>query len=147
MILSSNTVFIDRIYNDAKLKVTSEFYKIDHLDKQITSEWLREEGFGEDEVKLIWDYLGGCMPLIQKVIKDKDRFSTLEEFLQYRKDLAFSEIIDFIQRGDFTKEDKKIFKDICRCILAEGRYLLTDEDKDKEIKIVDRWAEKEILFF
>ncbi len=81
------------------------------------------------------------------MIKDKDRFSTLREYLEYRKDLAFSEIIDFIQRGDFTKEEKEMFKDICRRILAKGCYLLTDEDKDKEIKIVDRWAEKRDTIF
>jgi len=41
VILSSNTIFINSIYNEAKLKVTNEFKKIDHLDKKTTQEYLR----------------------------------------------------------------------------------------------------------
>ena len=40
LILSSNTIFIERIYNDAKLKETSRFKKIDHLSKEKVQEWL-----------------------------------------------------------------------------------------------------------
>ncbi|NPA39028.1 MAG: AAA family ATPase, partial [Thermodesulfobacteria bacterium] len=45
VILTSNTVFIERIYNDARLKKTSSFYKIDHLKKEQVEEWLKIEGF------------------------------------------------------------------------------------------------------
>ena len=48
LILSSNTIFIERIYNDAKLKETSRFKKIDHLSKEKVQEWLCiEEGWSD----------------------------------------------------------------------------------------------------
>ena len=44
VVLSSNTVFIERIYNDARMKLTSDFKKIGHLEKQKVAEWLKIEG-------------------------------------------------------------------------------------------------------
>ena len=35
VILTSNTVFVEKIYNDARLKETSRFKKIDHLSKEM----------------------------------------------------------------------------------------------------------------
>ncbi|GAB6887424.1 ATP-binding protein [Desulfothermus okinawensis JCM 13304] len=147
VILSSNTVFIDRIYNDAKLKVTSRFYKVDHLDKDTTVSWLMEDGFKDKDIELIWEYLGGCIPLIQRMIREKREFQNLKEYLEYQKRLAFSEIIDFIQRGDFREQEIEIFEKIAERILKEGVYYLDKKENRDEIKVIDRWAEKEILFF
>ncbi len=48
------------------LKKTSKFYKIDYLDKDTTKNWLKEEGFNEEDIELIWEYLGGDIAYIQK---------------------------------------------------------------------------------
>jgi len=61
VILTSNTVFIERMYNDAKLAETSDFKKIGHLKIEKVVEWLRAEGFGEKEIELVWEYYGGAI--------------------------------------------------------------------------------------
>jgi AAA+ ATPase superfamily predicted ATPase len=147
VILSSNTIFIEQIHNDSKLKKTSRFYKIDYLDKQTTFKWLKEEGFSDSEIELIWEYLRGDIAYIQRLIRDRKEFPTLKDYLENQQKLAFSEIIDFIQRGGFTKQEKEIFKNICKKILHTGFYLLNEEDNDAELKIAEKWGEKEILFF
>jgi hypothetical protein len=146
VILSSNTIFLERIYNDAKMKVTSEFYKIDHLDKETTIEWLKEENFSDEEISLIWEYLGGCIPLIQKMMRNKNRFNSLEEYLQDQQLGAWSEIIDYLQT-DFDEDDFDIFDKIAKDILTNGKYILKDRNIKKEKKLIEKWCEKEILFF
>ena len=148
VILSSNTIFMDRIYNDAKLKLTSEFYKIGHLDKDIVIEWLSSEGFKEGEIEVIWDYLGGCIPLIQKIIILKDRHGSLKEYLEHQAFLAYTQIVDFLAREN-TEEEEKIFREIAKIILKEGKFVIKDDlpNKHNYLKVIDKWAEKEILFF
>jgi hypothetical protein len=128
------------------MKVTSKFYKIDHLDKETTIEWLKEENFSDEEIGLIWEYLGGCIPLIQRMMRDKHEFPTLEEYLQDQQLGAWSEIIDYLQRG-FIQEERDLFKIIAKDIVLNGKYLLIAENEDKILEIIEKWCEKEILFF
>ncbi len=148
LILSSNTIFIDRIYNDAKLKVTSEFYKIDHLSYEYTKKWLTEEGFKEDEINLIWDYLGGCIPYLYEVIAHKKDIKDLKGYLEEKAFLAYTEIVDFLARGN-TQEEEELFRKLASIIVEKGAYYLSDKDPDKNkvLQIIDKWASKEILFY
>ena len=41
--MTSESAFIEQIYNDVKLKNTSDFYFIDHLEKKDIEYWLWEE--------------------------------------------------------------------------------------------------------
>jgi AAA+ ATPase superfamily predicted ATPase len=146
VILSSNTIFLERIYNDAKMKVTSKFYKINHLDKDTTIEWLKEENFSDEDISLIWEYLGGCIPLIQRMMRNKDRFNSLEEFLKDQQLGAWSEIIDYLQT-DSTQEERELFRQISKEILLNGKYILMGDDLQIEKQLIEKWCEKEILFF
>jgi len=146
VILSSNTVFIDRIYNDAKLKVTSEFYKVNHLDYETIGNWLQEEGFQNSEIELIWDYLGGCIPLIQKMLRERKNYASLKDYLERRKWLAYTEIVDFLGRGNFSADEEKKFDEIIMEILEKGCFMYNRERKEY-LPVIEKWAEKEILFF
>jgi AAA+ ATPase superfamily predicted ATPase len=147
VILSSNTVFIDRIYNDAKLKKTSNFYKIMHLDKSTTEEWLKEEGFTSNEIKLIWEYFGGCISDIQKLMRQwKREEASLKEYLNHQAWLAYTEIVDYLGRGRFSEEEEKKFEDIVKEILEKGCFRYNRERKEY-LSIIEKWAEKEILFY
>ena len=145
VILSSNTIFIDRIYNDAKLKVTSRFYKIGHLSFDIVRDWLKEEGFLEEETKLIWEYLGGSIAHIQRMMRDRKEFKTLEEYLRHQAWLAYTEIIHYLNfSGKINKEEKLNFYDLCKEIVEKGYF----EQKDDSYRtIIKKFAEVEILFF
>ncbi|MCL0107883.1 ATP-binding protein, partial [Peptococcaceae bacterium] len=148
VILSSNTIFINRIYNEAKLKVTSEFKKIDHLDKKTTQEYLRAKGFNEEEIELIWEYIGGCMPKLQKMLRKRNEFNTLREYLESEVKLAKSEIKFFMLKKCEHKEIE-IFLNIVKEILSNGFYNLDEKGKGKDayLSIVEKFAQVEILFF
>ncbi len=148
VILSSNTVFIEKIYNDAKLKKTSNFYMIDHLDYEAVKEWLFDEGLKKDDIELVWDYLGGCIPDIQKMLFEIKNFDTLKEYLDKQAYSAYAQIVDFLAREN-SEEEEKYFIKISRQIVENGKFVITDSlpEKNKFIKVVDKWAEKEIFFF
>ncbi len=147
VIISSNTIFINKIYNDAKLKLTSRFYKIDHLNYKTTVEWLKGEGFNGEEIELIWDYLGGCIPLIQRMMRDKNEFKTLEEYLERQKRLAYTELL-MIMLKECSKEENRLFKEIIKKIVKNKEFVLDSNEKYKKyMSVIEKWSEKEILFF
>ncbi|GAB6078246.1 ATP-binding protein [Hydrogenobaculum acidophilum] len=149
LILSSNTIFIDQIYNDAKLKVTSDFYKIDHLSYENTHGWLKEEEeFKDDEIALIWDYLGGCIPYLYEIVSNKNKIENLKAYLEQKAFLAYTEIADLMIRHS-TKEEDEIFRMIAKEILKNGYFILDPNmERRKEImNVIDKLAQKEILFY
>ncbi len=146
VILSSNTIFINRIYNDAKLKVTSEFYRIDHFDYKCIGNWLEEEGFNSGEIELVWEYLGGCIPLIQRMMRDRKRFNNLREYLERQKWLAYTEIFMILKKENFNSREKNKFEEICRMILKDG-YYMPQKDDEIDMKVIEAWSEKEVFFF
>ena len=147
VVLSSNTVFIERIYNDARMKLTSDFKKIGHLEKQKVAEWLKIEGLKDDEIDLVWEYLGGCIPLILKMLSYYKTGKNLKEFLEQQKWLAYTEIVDYLSRGRFTKEEKELFKKVCEEILKKGFFEINETNGEQFLPVVEKWAEKEILFY
>ena len=149
IILSSNTIFIDRIYNDAKLKVTSKFKKIDHLDKETTLEYLdykmKELNVSLDK-GLIWDYLGGCIPLIQRMFREMAYFNSLEDYFNNETILTENEIIDITDRN-FDDRQYRLFEEIISKIITADGYILPNRVGIDIIKIVDFLAEQEIFFY
>jgi AAA+ ATPase superfamily predicted ATPase len=144
VILTSNTVFIERIYNDARMKETSDFKKIDHLQKQTVEEWLKQEGLNEEEINLIWEYLGGNIPRILKTLGYYKKGGNLKEFLEQQKWLAYTEIVDYLT--DFEEDQKEDFKRIAKNILEKGYYSLENITREEK-ELLQKWAEKEILFY
>ena len=138
VILSSNTIFVNEIYNNAKLKKTSEFYKIDHLLFDEVKKWLsggynNKYKFSEKEINLIWEYLGGNISDIQKLLFNYctlKTFTTLKEYLENEAKLATSEIkmcFYELAKQDIYAED--IFKEIAKEIVNNGYAILKNDKK------------------
>ncbi len=144
VILTSNTVFIERIYNDARMKETSRFMKIDHLRKNQVEEWLSIEGFNKEEIELVWEYYGGNISRILEAIRVKKKGNDLREFLERDKWLAYTEIVDYLI--DFSEEKKKYFNEIARDIIEKGYYSIEKINREQK-EFLQKWAEKEILFY
>ncbi len=146
VILSSNTIFINQIYNEAKLKVTSRFVEINHMDKDVTFEYLELKGIKEK--KLVWDYLGGSIAHIQRMIRDYKLYNSLKEYLENEVELAKGEIEFFMLKKCNSKEIT-IFENIIKEIIKNEFYLLDRhiENKNEIMKVVEKFAEIEFLFY
>jgi AAA+ ATPase superfamily predicted ATPase len=144
VILTSNTVFIERLYNDAKMKETSRFKKIDHLTKEKVEEWLKVEGFDKEAIELVWEYLGGNIGRILEAIKIHKNGKDLKKFLEEQKWLAYSEIVDYLT--EFEDKEREFFIKVAEEIVKNGFYSL-EKIKKNEKRLLQKWAEKEILFY
>jgi uncharacterized protein len=77
IVSSSDGYFIDQIYNESKLKKTSDFYEIDYLEKEDVWEWLsnlekysqiKNYTLTDEEIQYVWDTLGGSCWEIQLLL-------------------------------------------------------------------------------
>jgi len=146
VILTSNTIFLNKIYNNSKLKKTSKFKLIDHLEYEVIKEWLKTKGFSNKDIDLIYDYLGGCAIDIKKLLEEYKYFNSLKEYLEEETEIAKNEI-EFSFR-DLRKRDKeyliKPFKEIIKDIVEMGYSKRATKEHDEAIEY---FCEIEILFF
>jgi len=147
-VVTSSSVFIDEIYNNSKLAQTSEFYLIDHFNYDTTKEWLKEEGFNEKDIELIWEYLGGCPYNIINMLVKRKIFKDNFNLKEYLKDQALEmrgKISFTISRELKTKEEREYFLKILREIIMKG-YKIKEDGKEIEEKVLEKGIEKDILF-
>ncbi|RMA93327.1 ATP-binding protein [Hydrogenothermus marinus] len=151
VISTSNTIFQNQIYNTAKMKATSDFKLVDHLGYKDIEEWLlsKDLGFTKEDIKLIYDYLGGSVAYIKKLIDFRNMYPSLKEQLEEMAEIAKNEIL-FERNKNLTDKEYNIFLEIAKNIVDKGYYILDEKDelKRKEIyKVIERFCEVEILFF
>jgi len=147
LILTSNTIFLNQIYNNAKMKATSDFKLIDHLPYSEIETWLtsKDLGFGLKDVELIYDYLGGSVAHIKKLIDFKKEYNSLKEQLEEMAEIAKNEIILFFEQQKISKEEREKFLFVAKKIVEDGKFI--NGDYEGYLEIVSKFAEVEILFF
>jgi len=144
VILTSNTIFLDKIYNNAKMKVTSEFKLIEHLGYEEIKEWLETKNFKEEDINLIYEYLGGSVAHIKKIIDTYKYYDSLQECLDREELMSISEINVFIEQNKLTKKRGE-FNFVAQKILEDGYF---DNNKYAGyLEIISKFAEIEILFY
>jgi len=151
LILTSNTIFLNQIYNNAKMKVTSDFEIIEHLEFDDIKEWLLGKGLGfrVEDVELIYDYLGGSAAHIKRLIDYKNRYNSLKEYLEEMVEIAKNEIIFEKNRG-LTNKEYELFLELASNIVKDGSYIFDEDDEKKReelSKIITKFCDIEILFF
>jgi hypothetical protein len=120
--------------------------RISHLSKDEVDEWLGEvEGIKEKDIDLIWEYLGGCIIDIFKVInKVKNNNINLQELLERERWLAYTEIDEYL--AFFKEDEESFFIEVVKEIVDNGYYSIEGLKEDKR-ELLHKWAEKEILFY
>jgi len=145
VILTSNTIFLEKIYNNAKMKKTSIFKLIEHLKYEEIKEWLEGKNFKSYEIKLIYDYLGGMVFDIKKLLDEYKYFNSLQEYLDRERLMAISEINVFIELNELSQKEIEDFRFVAKVILEEGVF---DNNKyPGYLRTISKFAEVEILFY
>jgi len=145
VILTSNTLFLDKIYNSSKLKKTSNFKLIEHLEYEVVKEWLKTKEFSKEDIDLIYDYFGGCAVDIKKLLENYKYFNSLKEYLEKEAEIAENEIHFFIEQNKIEDEEYKKFLYVIDKIVKEDCF---DNKKYKGyLEIISKFCEVEILFF
>jgi AAA+ ATPase superfamily predicted ATPase len=143
MIASSDGYFLNTIYNDSKLKKSSDFYKVDYLPKEDVMEWLlnlekyskiKDYTLTAPEAEKIWNTMGGSAWEIQYLLGRLFSNPIDDELNLYKKKMR-SMIVDyvvrpgqedierllnhFVQNDELSKEmikpeDEKLLRDLVR---------------------------------
>ena len=145
VILTSNTLFLEKIYNTSKLKKTSDFKLIDHLEYEVVKEWLKTKGFNNDEIDLIYDYLGGCAVDIKKMLDKLKYFSSLKEYLEEETEIVENEIYLFLEQNKIEDKEYEKFLFVIKEIVNKGYF--QNKRYRGYLEIISKFCEVEILFF
>jgi len=87
--VTSDSLFIERVYNEAMLHGRCDYLLIDDFDYDTTVNFLEKYGFTREEIDLTWNYFGGKPIYLVKAIKNKHR---LREFCEEQLRLRIVEI-------------------------------------------------------
>ena len=151
VILPSNTIFLNRIYNDAKLKEISDFKLINHPGKEVIIKLLKDLGYNDSQIELAMDYYGTMISRFFKMyqyVKPEDNIEKLKDYLESEKLDAKMQIVEIFKRYkkyNLPKESKDIFLRMAKRLIKED--IRFEDLMEEEIGIVDVFCEKEILFF
>lgn len=148
VVMTSETLFLEKIYNHSKLAKTSDFYKIDHFAKETVRKWFEHEGIEEEEIfELIWEYFGGAaIDLIgaMRVYKEKGR-KELKEYLEDEARIYRGKLSHFIAKTLKNIEARKKFRIILKELVEKG-FVIRNNDDDLETEVLDQAIEYEFLF-
>jgi AAA+ ATPase superfamily predicted ATPase len=148
VVMTSETLFLEKIYNHSKLAKTSDFYKIDHFDKETVRGWFEYEGIGEENIfRLIWEYFGGAAIDVvgaMRVYKQKGR-QELENFLLDEAKIYRGKLSHFIAEKLEELDEKRMFKGILEEMLEQG-FVIRDNENNLQTKVMNKAIEHEFLF-
>jgi AAA+ ATPase superfamily predicted ATPase len=152
VILTSNTIFLNRLYNDAKLKATSDFVLINHPDIKVARKLLKDLEYNNEQIDLILEYFANALVYLIKTysyVKPNDSIDKLKEFLENEKINAYMQILEILKRYkkyNLSSNAKEEFLKIAKDIVKNGKFLFINAN-EKLLDIIDVFCEKEILFF
>ncbi|MEO2116989.1 MAG: ATP-binding protein [Methanocaldococcus sp.] len=157
--LSSDSLFIEQVYNEAMLDGRADYILVDDFDKETAlrfmdflAERILNKKLSNDEKELIYSYVGGKPIYIETVI-NKLRYEKLEVILDFMLKDATQKLKYFLNDLDYIKPkvevgDKAIElkkEDIIEALkLFKDNYEISDSEVAKPIYVY--LVKKNILF-
>ncbi|PKP56836.1 MAG: ATP-binding protein, partial [Candidatus Altiarchaeales archaeon HGW-Altiarchaeales-2] len=80
--LSSDSLFIERVYNEAILKNRCRYLLVDDFDEKTAGKFLEKYGFTEEEIKQAKDYAGGKPALLTAMIDEKKIRRNINDYVE-----------------------------------------------------------------
>lgn len=146
VVMTSETLFLEKIYNHSKLAETSDFYKVGHLGPFQVEEWLRQEGIEDKAViQLIWDYVGGSAHRVNDAIRVVKEGGDVEEYLTDEARTYRGKLSHFIAKALKDAEAKERFRRLLKELIKNG-FVLRDSDDDLATEVIEKAIEYEFLF-
>ena len=131
ILLTSDSYYIEEIYNHAKLSKTTEFYLLDHLPRSDTEAWLHAEGWDEDQIQTLWEHIGGSPWEIGRILEHVKNGKSVEQACQDRVNDQYGKLKEF-HRKRLTDEQRlladRVHKTLLREKLADANAFGTEID-------------------
>ncbi|WP_456419352.1 ATP-binding protein, partial [Methanocaldococcus infernus] len=147
--LSSDSLFIEKVYNEAMLNGRAKYLLVDDFDKETAlkfMDFLAKEILGKElsteEKELIYSYVGGKPVLIIKVI-NRMNTNKLEKILNYLLSDAKQKLKYFLE--DVKEENETLYKEILDALkVFKNSYEVEDITINKKVR--ELLVKKNILF-
>lgn len=95
--ITSDSVFIEKVYEEAMLHGRCRYILVDDFDYNTTKGFLKKYEFSDDQIELIWQYLGGKTVYLVEAVRiksmGKDLRSFCDEMLKIRLEQLFDAIL------------------------------------------------------
>jgi AAA+ ATPase superfamily predicted ATPase len=102
--LTSDTLFIEEIYQNSTLENTSKYYLVDWLRKGSIRNILKEEGFSEEEINYALNYLSLPYEIVD-LIENKKLGLSVEETIKQWINVERDKLIYLLKSNKEGKED------------------------------------------
>ena len=142
---TSESTFIEEIYNTTKLKNTSNFYKINHLPEKDVINWMLDEDLTQQEAGLMWEKLGGSPHEIWNILVDfKNGNGSLDVLLDKKIEEEYWHV-KFNERFLSDEERKEFF----HVVVALSQNNIYCEKKQMQLSwaLIEKMVEKDIWFY
>ena len=144
--LTSDSYFLEELYNDTKLANTSDFYLMEHLSKKDIFYWLEDlEKIDKKIVEKIWRKLGGSVWEIWQVLISYKNTWNYENKLDDLLKTKYSLVLDWYRRQINNPEKKSDFVKIIKNISKKWYYKYWIEENYYEL--IKELVDKDIWFY
>jgi AAA+ ATPase superfamily predicted ATPase len=142
--MTSDSYYMEELYNDTKLTNTSKFYHIKHLSKEDVRYWLTEKGDCSNEMfEEIWENLGGSAWEIWMVFvaykNGQDWKAEMQDLIQNK----FGVLNDYY-KWELKDEFENDFIEITKSLSQEGKCITSKKTNFELIKI---FVDRDIWFY
>ncbi len=107
--LSSDSLFIERVYAEAMLQGRANYILVDDFDEQTTKKFLEKYNISKEEQEIAYDHFGGKPRTLADYILANDRNKYIEQMILERKSEIKSILRDVREFGDEIKVRDKGF--------------------------------------
>jgi len=137
--LTSDSYYIEELYNHAKLKNTSKYFLIDHIQKKDVEYWLWDlEKLEKEIVEYFWENLWGSVWEIWQCLMDYKNTWEYKKWVEKLIKDEYAKITEF-WKDKLNEEEKIIFDRISLEIAKKWKYIIPREENLKNLikKLVD----------
>ena len=145
ILLTSDSYFIEEIYNHSKLKKTAEFFHLDHLSRQDTMGWLVKENIEKKHAAHIWEKIGGSAWEISQILSKMKDGESVEDACEFFIHDEYGKLVDYV-RTQLTDEEKAIADSVHQQIIEKGYATATDFGKSIN-PLIPKMVDLDFWFF
>ncbi|AEF95706.1 ATP-binding protein [Methanotorris igneus] len=140
--LTSDTLFIEEIYQNSTLENTSKYYLIDWLKKEDIKKILKEEGFNDKEINYCLNYLSLPYEIVD-LIENKKLGLSVEETIRQWINIEKDRLVYLLKSNKERKEN--LLKVLSK--FKEKIKVNIDDFEDEIFEDVKFLIKNEILFY
>ncbi len=140
--ITSDSTFIEKIYNEAMLQGRCEYYLVDDFDKETVEKILCNKGFSDEEINIVWHYFGGKPIYISRVIEEKRVGGDIKKLCKKFQMIRNRQMRDLLY--SLRREDKRKYENVMEIL---RKFLYQDSFEYEELTNEILWLiDKNILF-